>query len=187
MDQPKKLATASPAEEAREQAKAYDSLFANQKIELEDGTELEIPPHPDFQMLDDERQEAYEELLFEAESCDREPDIFIPEHYRKDKDGNDTGPLQPAETIRGALLSPLRKTDKEGVVHLMKPPYSVQRVMAALGEAKYARLKAGGRCAADVWRVWGKQGIEVRARQAVDPKSNGGPVDLVSVPAADSV
>lgn len=176
MDQPKKLTTAGPAVEAREQAKAYNSLFANQKIILDDGTELEIPPHPDFQMLDDDRQEAFEELLFEVESYDREPDIFIPEHFRKDRDGNDTGPLQPAETIRGRLLNPLRK---DGV--LMKPPLVVRKVIAAIGEAKYAQLKAGGRCAADVWRVWSVQGMEVRARQAIDSKSNGSSVDMVSV------
>lgn len=172
MDQPKKLDSASPAAEAREQAKAYDSLFANQELDLPNGGTIEIPPHPDFGMLDDDRQEAYEELVFETESYDREPDIFIPEHYRKDKDGKDTGPLQPAETLRGELKRPFRKTDSEGIVHLIKPPYSVRVVQAALGAADYARLKAGGGSAADVWKVWARQGAEVRSRLCVVYRAN---------------
>jgi len=174
MDQPKKLTAAVPAEEAREQAKAYDSLFSNQKIELDDGTTMEIPPHPDFGMLDDDRQEAYEELIFETESYDREPDIFIPEQNLEN------GLTLPAETKRGELLRPFRK---DGV--LVKPPHSVRIVQAALGLEQYTRLKIGGKCAADVWRVWGRQGMEVRNRQSSDSKSNGSSVDLVSVPTSD--
>ena len=72
--------TASDAgSKAREQAEAYNSLLADQELELEDGSILKVPPHPDLGMMDDEQMEAYEELLVEVESYDREPDIVIPE------------------------------------------------------------------------------------------------------------
>lgn len=180
MDQPKRLAVAGPASDAREQAEAYDGLFKNQKIELKDGTPMEIPPHPDFGMLDDDRQDAYEELLFETESYDREPEIFIPEQKL------DNGIVLPAETRRGALLRPFRKTDADGNVVRVTPPYSVRVVEAALGPEAFAKLKAGGCSAADVWRIWGRQALEVRNRQATDPKSNGSSVALEAVSSPDS-
>lgn len=176
-DQRAKLAVAgsSSAREARAQAEAYDSLFANQKIVLNDGSTMEIPPHPDFGMLDDDRMEAYEELVFESESYDREPDIYIPEQHL------DSGLTLPADTQQGALKRPFRIEGK-----LVKPPWTVRVAMAALGENEYARLKAGGRSAADVWRIWGKQGLEVKLRQENDPKSVDGPLDLASVSSSNS-
>lgn len=176
-----KVDNSRPASEAREQAEAYDSLFANQQLPLDDGTVMSIPPHPDFGMLDDDRIEAYEELLFEIETYDREPDIFIPEQRLKDPEtGHETGVILPAETRRGALKRPFRK---DGA--LVKPPHSVRVVQAVLGEVEYKRLQEGGRSAADVWRIWGRQGLEVRDRQSRDPKSHGGPVDLAAVPPAN--
>jgi hypothetical protein len=61
------------AKQAREQADAYDSIFADVDLELDDGSVVKIPPHPDLGMIDDERMEAFEELLFEVEETyDRE-------------------------------------------------------------------------------------------------------------------
>lgn len=184
MKQPRNLPTTSKnaAREAREQAEAYESVFANHELELNDGTTVSIPPHPDLGMLDDEQIAEYEELLFEVDTeYDREPDIIIPEHYRKNDEGVEVGSLMPEETIRGQLLVPFRKNGE-----LVKPPHRIRIVQIALGEVEYKRLREGGRSAGDVWKIWGKQGLEMRARQAGDPKSDGSVVALAAVPAADS-
>lgn len=170
---PGKSSTAS--REAREQATEYDSLFRPTPLELDDGSIIKIPPHPDFGMLDDEQMGEYEELLFDVETYDREDDVVIPEQRL------DNGRVLPAEVKRGELKRPYRKDGQ-----LVKPPYSVRVVMAALGDSEYKRLREGGRSAADVWRIWGQQGLDVRARQEVDSKSSGGDVALASVPEADS-
>lgn len=154
---------------ARDQADAHDSVFAPGGLELSDGSTIEIPPHPNLRMLDDDRQAAYEELMFEAESYDREDDVFIPEQRLRDPEtGNETGVVLPAQTRRGELKVPFRKGGE-----LIKPPHSVRVVQVALGDQEYARLRAGGKSAADVWRVWNDQGLRIADRQVVDSKSNG--------------
>lgn len=170
------------AREAREQAEAYDSLLADTELTLEDGSTIKIPPHPDLGMLDDDRMEAYEELMIEVESYDREPDMFIPEQRLRDPEtGKETGVVLPADTREGALKRPYRKDGQ-----LIKPPHSVKVVQAVLGEIEYKRLREGGYSAKDVWRIWGRQGLDLKERQAADPKSDGGSVDLAAVPASDS-
>ncbi len=159
--------TASNAgQQAREQADAYDSLFADIQMELDDGTTISVPPHPDLGMLDDEAMEQYEELQFEMESYDREEDIHIPEQRLKDSDGNENGVVLPATTSPGVLKRPYRKDGE-----LIKPPHSVRVARIALGEEGYQRLVAGGRSAGDVWRSWAKQAAELRDREAEDSKS----------------
>lgn len=191
LSQPNLDATSpAAAAEAREQADAYDSLFANREITLDDGDTVSIPPHPDLRMLDDENMAAYEELLFEMDTTyDREHDIFIPEQRLKDSDGKETGTVVPAETIRGNLKMPFRRTTKntdgEDVTELIKPPHSVKVVIAALGEDTYKRLREGGRSAADVWRIWSTQGLEVKQRQGRSA-TDAGTVDLASVSEAGS-
>ena len=175
-------AASDAGSKAREQADAYNSFLADQELELEDGSILRIPPHPDFGMIDDEQLESYEELLVEVESYDREDDIFIPEQKLRDPEtGQETGVVLPAETQKGALKRPYRKDGK-----LVKPPHSVRIVQAVLGPEKYKALRAGGRSAKDVWRLWGEQGLELRQRQLTDSKSDGGSVDLEPVPTGDS-
>ena len=167
--------------QAREQADAYDSMFADIEMELDDGTTISIPPHPDLGMLDDEAMEQYEELQFEMESYDREEDIHIPEQRLKDANGNENGVVLPATTSPGALKRPYRKNGE-----LIKPPHSVRVARIALGEQGYQRLLAGGRSAGDVWRLWAKQAAELRDREASDSKSEGSSLDLEAVPSTDS-
>jgi hypothetical protein len=167
-------------QQAREQADAYDSLFADIEMELNDGTTISIPPHPDLGMLDDEAMEQYEELQFEMESYDREEDIHIPEQRLKDPDGNENGVVLPASVSLGALKRPYRKNGE-----LIKPPHSVRVARIALGEDGYQRLVAGGKSAGDVWRAWAKQAAELRDREAADSKSEGGAVDLAAVPSSN--
>lgn len=173
-------------DQAREQASAYDSLFADTPLKLDNGDTINIPPHPDLSMLSDEAMEAYEELQFEMESYDREDDIFIPEQRLKDSNGHETGVVLPASTSKGALKRPYRKTDADGVSRLVKPPHSVKVAQIALGEAEYKRLIDGGRSSADVWRIWGTQATELRKRQEDDSKSDGGALALEAVSEADS-
>jgi hypothetical protein len=150
---------------AREQAAAYESIFAPTPLQLDnDQGVIEIPPHPNLHMLDDDRQQAYDELLFEIESYDREPDLLIPEQTL------DSGMVLPAETKRGALLVPYRKDGQ-----LIKPPHSVRVVQAALGDTEYARLRAGGKSAADVWRIWNDQGLRAADRETFRSLPNGRP------------
>lgn len=167
--------------QAREQATEYDSVFADSVIELNDGSTIHIPPHPDLGMMSDEAMELYEELQFDMESYDREEDIIIPEQRLKDSDGNETGVVLPGTVSRGALKRPYRKNGA-----LVKPPHTVRVAQIALGEAEYKRLVAGGKSAADVWRLWGTQAQELKRRQAEDSKSDGGALDLEAVSATDS-
>jgi len=165
---------------AREQAGAYDSLFADTPLELDDGDPIMIPPHPDLGMLNDEAMELYEELQFEMESYDREEEMFIPEQRLRDSDGHETGVVLPSSTTEGVLKRPYRK---EGV--LIKPPNTVRVAKIALGEAEYKRMCDGGKSSADVWRVWGAQAAELRERQSSDSKSDGSSLDLEAVSATD--
>ena len=169
-DKVKNLPHTAPeaADQAREQATEYDSVFRDTPITLNDGTTVNVPPHPDLAMLSDEAMEAYEELQFEMESYAREDDI--PEQRLRDDEGNETGIVIPGQ--RGALKRPYRKVNADGVEQLVKPPHSVKVAQIDLGEADYGRLVAGGKSAADVWRIWGSQSIELRKRQDNDSKSS---------------
>lgn len=180
------------AAEARAQAEAYDSIFNPVELELDDGkSTLKIPPHPDLGMLDDDRMDAYTELQFERDTkYERESDIYIPEQRMRDpKTGEETGVVLPSQTQEGNLKVPYRwavSGDGHEKGDLVKPSWSVKVVKAALGDHAYDLLRAGGRSSADVWRIWSKQMIEVKARQEFDSKSHGGTLDLASVPASDS-
>ena len=154
------------ARRARDQADAYGSVFAPTSLELsypEGATEIvQIPPHPNLNMLDDEHQEAYEELMFEEEGYDREPDVYIPQQTL------DNGVILPEETRKGRILLPHRKDGQ-----LVKPPHSVRVVQVCLGEELYAKLRKAGKNAADIWAIWNQQGLDLANRADADPKSNG--------------
>lgn len=165
------------ARHAREQATAYKSAFAPTPMTLhyEDGTTevIEIPPPPQLRMLDDDPLSDYEDLLFEAETkYDREPDRVIPEQRLE------SGIVLPEETRRGVLKTPYRITDEEGKTQLVKPPWSIAVVEAALGKKNYGKLKSatkttwlggeGNGSAADAWRIWNEQTLEMAKRQDAD-------------------
>ena len=187
----KNLDTMSPdaPAEARRQASKYDSVFATTPLTLDDGTVIQVPPHPNLQLLDEDAQAAIDKLNVQLESYDREPDIFIPEQTVKDRSGNDI--TLPAETKPGPYKLPHRKTDPNtGEAALLDPPYRAQIARFALGEEDYVRLRAGtvnGRrgSTADVWRIWSGQATATAERQKNDLKSDGRAVDSASVPAPD--
>lgn len=167
-------------DQAREQATEYDSVFKDTDLDLDDGTTISVPPHPDLAMLSDESMELYEELQFDMESYDREEDIIVPEQRLKDSDGSETGIVLPGRTEKGALKRPYRRDGQ-----LIKPPHSVKVAQIALGPEGYRRLVAGGRSAADVWRIWGTQAAELQRRQKDDSKSEGSAVAVEAVSATD--
>lgn len=168
---------------AAEQAKEYDSVFAPLTLTFDDGTTMEIPPQPSLRMLDDDCLDAYNRLVVEAESYDRE-EIHLPERTVKDDEGNEM--TLPAETKLGNYLLPYRK---DGV--LISPPWEVQEVQAAIGQENYALLRSktikGRRASsADVRRLWNEQGLRLMERQKRDSKSADSTGDLAPVAAADS-
>lgn len=175
---PENLPTTSPdaGKEALTQADEYESIFGTTDLLLDNGDVVKVPPHPDYGMCSDEAQEAYDELLFAVDTLyDREPDVLVPEQNLEN------GFILPAETRRGALKQPPRIGGE-----LVKPPHTVKVAKIALGEIEYKRLQEGGRSAADVWKIWGEQGIKMKERQQRDSKSNGGALAVAPVPPADS-
>lgn len=176
--------------EAREQANEYDSPFAGGQILLDGGDVIEVPPHPNLRMLDDEALAEYDKLQFELESYDRHPDVHVPEQRIYDKHGNLVSIIPAEDEPRpGQLKMPYRKTDPDTKeVKLLDPPYNVQVARIALGP-DYEKLRGGlinGRrgSAADVWRIWNEQGQKVVERQKSDTfrdEGTGG-VETVSTP-----
>jgi hypothetical protein len=161
---------------ARAQADAYESVFSQHELDLGNGQKLTVPPHPNLRMLDDDAQAEYEKLLFEANNTyDRHPDIYIPEQKL------DNGIVIPAETKRGALIVPYQRTGSDGKPELITPPHSVKVVQIALGEKDYARLRAAKKSAADVWRIWNQQGIDVAARETFRPVPSAGASNVETV------
>lgn len=180
---PTKLEVASTdaAAKAREQAGEYESLFADVPLELDDGDILMIPPHPNYGLLDDDKMEEWNRLLFEVDTeYEREEDIYIPEQTL------DGGVTLPASTQRGDLKTPYRRVGEDGKSVLVSPPHTVRIAQIALGPVDYAKLRAGGKSAKDVFKIWGQQSLDVRERQQRDSKSPGSPVALAAVPEGDS-
>lgn len=149
--------------EAKDQAAEFFGFAASAYIQVEGGKVFEIP-NPG--LMDDDQQERWEELQFELEKCDREPDIIIPEHTTED------GTTIPAQTIQGELITPYRKT-VNGETKLLKPPYNARLAIALFGEEGYAEFKAGGGSGNQVAIEWARMNKEYQDRLASDPKSGG--------------
>lgn len=154
-------------EEAKLQAAEYFGFTASTYIRVDNGKVFEIP-NPG--LLDDDQQERWEQLQFDLESCDREPEIQIPEQKLED------GSVLPARTLTGDLIMPYRK---EG--QLLKPPYSVRLAISLFGEEGYKDYKSGGGIANQISVEWARMNKEYSERVQRDPKSAG------SVPALEAV
>jgi hypothetical protein len=182
--QPTNLSTTSPtaAAEARQQAAQWSSPWSPITVTFDSGKVVELPPHPALSILDDDQLEAYEAVLFETESFDRHPDVYIPEQKAKDSAGNEI--TLPAQTQRGALMYPHRKGGA------LMGPQTVRIVKAVLGADEYTKLrgeKIDGRrfSAGEVYRLWNQQQQRLDERARDDSKSVGGDLDMASVPEAD--
>ncbi len=169
---------------ATDQATEYDaSIFAWTTLRFDDGSSMQIPPQPSLRQLDDDCLAAYDQLIVEAESYDRE-DIELPERTIKDDEGNEM--VLPAETKKGPYRQPYHK---DGV--LLNPPWEVREVQAAIGPEQYEFLRSktidGRRAGAgDVRRIWNENGLRLMERQKRDSKSSDSTGDLAPVAAPDS-
>lgn len=182
---------ADAGRKATEQAEAYENnVFAIRDLVLDDGvTVIKVPPHPSLRLLDDDALQSLDQLDLDLESCERHPDIYIPEQKGKDRTGAEI--TLPAETKPGALKIPYRKIGDDGKPVLLNPPYEVQVVKIAIGEDQYKKLRAGKidghrGSAADVFRFWNNRASDLGRRRETDHKSDGGADVLEAVAAADS-
>lgn len=138
--------TALSPEEAREQAADYLGMLASVKIEVKGGEVFEVP-NPS--LLDDDQQDAYDELQISLEALERWPDTK-----------NDAG-----EVIRrGEPLEPHRTKDGTRVEH-----YNVRLAKALFGE-RYEKFKAGGGRANDVAVIWFQMQKKLTEQAKTDPK-----------------
>lgn len=157
--------------EAKDQAAEYFGFTASTFIQVDGGKVFEIP-NPG--LMNDDQQERWEELQFELENCDREPDIEIPEHKLDD------GTVVPAATLPGDVKTPYRIGGA-----LLKPPYNVRLAKALFGDKGYAEYKAGGGIANQIAMEWARMNREYQERVAGDAKSGGNVPALESVPTGD--
>ena len=158
-------------DEAKQQAAEYFGFTASTHIRVANGTIFEVP-NPG--LMDDDQQERWEELQFELEQCDREPDLHVPEQTLSD------GTKLAARTVRGDLISPYRKNGE-----LLKPPYNVRLAKALFGEQGYAEYKAGGGIANQIAMEWARMNREFEERVSQDPKSGGSDSAVAAVPSGD--
>lgn len=156
-------------QEAKDQAAEYFGIASG--VTIQQGNEIFEIPNPG--LLDDEQQERWEELQFELEACDREPDIEIPETTLDD------GTVVPARVIRGDVKRPYRIGGE-----LMKPSYNVRLAKVLFGDRYEAFKKAGG-SGNQVGLIWAKMNDEFQKRVEADPKSDGSDSAVEDVPAGD--
>lgn len=157
--------------EAKEQAAEYFGFTASVFIQIEGGKVFEIP-NPG--LMDDDQQERWEEMQFDLEKCDRDPDVEIAGRTADD------GTIVPGATIPGEIMVPYRIDGK-----LLKPPYNVRLAIALFGEEGYKEYKSGGGIANQIALEWARMNREYQERVTADPKSDGHGPALEVVPAAD--
>lgn len=182
--------TKDSGSQAREQSAEYGGIFDATPLVLDDGSIIHVPPDPRWRLLDDDQMEAYDALLYEAESYDRGEEIVIPKREIKNEHGH-VERTWPEETQPGPLLVPYRKTDEDGNTTLISPAWEVRLVQAALGPDDYARLRAGkinGQRGSirHIQHIWTEHNRQIQERRAADSKSARSTVDLETVPEADS-
>ncbi|SRX93560.1 hypothetical protein MSP7336_01799 [Mycobacterium shimoidei] len=160
--------------QAAEQADEYDSFVKPIRIRTKSGKVFEVP-HPT--QLDDEQQEAFDELQYEANQCDRWPDVEVPETTTTHPDGSVT--VIPKHIERGDFISPYQK----GGVR-MRPGYNIRLAKIYFGD-RYEEFKAAGGRSNDLALALRRAADEMRERQAADSKSAGGGVSVEKVPNTD--
>lgn len=153
----------SAGERAATQADAYRSIFRSHTFDLGNGDSIEVPPHPALRMLPDDTLEEYEDLLWEVNNqYDRQPDIYHPEQTLTN------GSVVPSSTQKGALIIPYQINGER-----VRPAHSIRVVQIVLGAERYEKLRAVGKSAADIWKLWDEQNLEVANRETFRSVSNG--------------
>lgn len=164
-------------QEAREQAADYFGFTASVKLRV--GDELFEIPNPG--LLDDDQQERWDELQFELQYCDREPDVERPEREIENPDGTKT--TVPAHTIKGDYIKPYQKT-VNGETKLLKPSYNTRLAMVIFGD-RYEKFKAAGGSGSQIAIEWARMNDEYQKRVEEDPKSGGSAATLEVVRESD--
>lgn len=161
-------------EEAKVQAAEYFGFAASTFIEVvsKEG-QKRVFEIPNPALLDDDQQERFDQLKFEMEQCDREPDTEVPEQTVIVDDQVQT---IPGYTIPGAVKQPLRINGE-----LLKPPYAVRLAIALFGEDGYAEYKAGGGVANQIGLEWARMERQYEERVNADPKSEGSSTSVEGV------
>lgn len=174
------VAGPDPLVQAAEQADEYDSFVKPLRISTKSGKVFEVP-HPT--QLDDDQQEAFDQLQFEANQCDRwpdEPDVEVPETKTTHPDGSVTVIAAHFERgKRGDFITPYQK---DGV--RMTPGYNIRLAKIYFGD-QYEAFKAAGGRSNDLALALTRAANKMRERQAADSKSAGGGVSVEAVPDAD--
>lgn len=160
---------------AREQAEDFDSFLRPLEVPKKDGGVF-LVPHPG--MLDDDASEAYQDLRFRFNQCDRVTED-VPETTITMQDGTVT--TMKAHTVTGGFIDPYQKDGER-----MTPSYNIQMAKILLGsEEKYQEFKAAG-CTSNALAVaMSKRAEEMRNRTTDDSKSVGSAVVSEAVAEAD--
>lgn len=168
-------------EHARQQAAEFLGFTASKVIPLPGGGQVEIT-NPG--MFDDDQQERWDALQILLESCEKAPDIEVPEQTVTTKDGNSI--TTKARKVAAGYLQPLRRKGENGQVEYVKPGYAVRQAIAVLGEEGYAKFKAGGGRANDISLILSHMQQEFEERTKRDPFRPDGGGDVAAVREGDS-
>lgn len=202
IQEPKKY---DSVEDAKAQAAEFFGFPTGEDIPitLPDGTvEIFTVPYPGT--LNDEQQDRWNQLQFEIDQCDRDPDAVIPDHKltRKEAVGSRTitegekvttetdvvvedETFVPGTTIPGQPILPYRKTNADGVTELLTPNYNARVAIALWGEERYGVFRANGGESRLIVLLQTKMRRELEERQKRDSKSDGSPDAVGEVSEAD--
>ena len=192
-------------EDALAQTAQYFGFPTGEDIPIKVDGQVEIFTVPFPGTLNDQQQEAMNQLQFEIDQCDRYPDLVIPDHKLVHKEivgartvtegekvteetdvvvENET--FVPGRTIPGDSMLPYRTTGPDGTVTLMEPSYNARVAIALWGKERYERFKANGGQSRLVALLQTKMQREFDARKKADSKSGSGVDALDQVSEADS-
>ncbi|GAA2436165.1 hypothetical protein [Mycolicibacterium llatzerense] len=150
---------------AREQADDFESFLRPLEVPTRDGGVFKVP-HPG--MLDDDASEAYNEMRWTFNQCDRVTED-VPETTITLKDGTTT--TMAAHTVVGGFIDPYQKDGER-----IRPSYNIQMAQCLLGPEKYEEFKSAGCKSNDLAIALNKRAEEMRNRTVDDSKSVDGAV-----------
>lgn len=166
----------TPLDKMREQAAEADGDFAPLTIKTKSGKTFTIP---DANLLDDDQQEAFDDLRYEANQCDRWPDREVPEEVITAKDGSAI--RTAAHTRPGDFIQPYQKDGKR-----LTPSYNIRLAKIFLGsEEVYEEFKKAGGRSNEIALALTERSRQQARRQLADPKSDAGDSDASPVSDAD--
>lgn len=153
------------AADAREQASEGDYGFLRSEFRRAkpsaDNSEGEVFEIPHKDLLDQDQQERWDDLMEERRGYDREDDVYT-------ADGKTL--IAKGQTIYPYLKDGVRVTVELGGKTRKATP-AVQYAIVLWGEDGAARANAGGINFNEIEVVWAKQALALEERKKRDPKS----------------